>query len=56
MDPKRTSSPRYLGCSGNVPIFSDNLAAAGDKPKTDDQEQPTGCSDTKEEQTLSTAA
>lgn len=52
MEPKRTSGTRYLGCSGNLLIFSDNLAAA-EMPKADSQEQPTKCSDANEEETLS---
>jgi len=27
--PKQNSGTRYLGCSGNVPIFSDNFSASG---------------------------
>jgi len=55
MEAKQISGTRYLGCSGNLLIFSDNLAAAGDKSKTDAQEQPARRNDTKEE-TLSVIA
>ncbi|MFZ0860920.1 MAG: hypothetical protein WAN18_09585 [Candidatus Sulfotelmatobacter sp.] len=55
MEVKPISGVRYLGCSGNLLIFSDNLAA-GEKSKTDAQEQPARCSDTKEEETLSVIA
>jgi hypothetical protein len=56
MELKQSSGTRYLGCSGNVPIFSDNFAAAGDKPRTDAQEQPTRCSDEKQEDSTSAIA
>jgi hypothetical protein len=49
MEPKQSSGTRYLGCSGNVPVFSDDFAAGG-KPKTDDQEQPTKSDGGKEEE------
>jgi len=54
--PKQNSGTRYLGCSGNVPIFSDNFSAAGANPKADDQEQPTRNSDGKEEESTSSIA
>lgn len=54
MERKQTSITRYLGCSGNVLIFSDNSAADGDKTKTDAQEQPK--SDTKEEEEETSSA
>ena len=56
MEVKQISGTRYLGCSGNLLIFSDNLAATVEKSKTDVQEQPARCSDTKEEGTLSVIA
>lgn len=56
MEVKPISGTRYLGCSGNLMIFSDNLAATGEKSKTEAQEQLARCSDTKEEQTLSVIA
>lgn len=56
MEVKQISGTRYLGCSGNLLIFSDNLAATGERPKTDAQEQPTRCCDTKEEESLSVIA
>lgn len=56
MEVKQISGTRYLGCSGNLLIFSDNLAATVEKSKTDVQEQPARCSDTKEEETLSVIA
>jgi len=54
MEVEPISRTRYLGCSGNVPIFSDDLAAAG-WPKADDQEPPAGSADGKEN-TESTSA
>ncbi len=56
MEVKQISGTRYLGCSGNLLIFSDNLAATGENSKTGAQEQPARGSDTKEEETLSVIA
>jgi hypothetical protein len=56
MELKQISGTRYLGCSGNLLIFSDNLAATGERSKTDAQEQLTRCSETKKEEAPSTIA
>jgi hypothetical protein len=53
---KESSGTRYLGCSGNVPIFSDNLAAAGDKPDAHVNEQATNCHAKNEEPARAIAA
>jgi len=55
MEQRQSSATRYLGCSGNVPVFSDDFAAGG-KPQTDVQEQPTRSDDGKEEESTPSIA